>query len=122
MHLITRNSHEVGCFELRHHILNGNFQIFLRVAEETGVDAELEQPAVSSNGEGPSAGQRMARQDDEEAGTQTCIYSTIWCTHCRVFAHAVCFYVHMLLFLLQMLPGKKKSYKKGIFQTVDQRK
>lgn len=47
--------------------------------------------------------------------TNTCIYSTMWCTHGRVFAHTVCFYVQMLLFLLQMLPGKKRRCKKGIF-------
>lgn len=41
------------------------------MAEETGVDAEPEQPAVSPTGQQPSAGQRMAAQDDEDAGRQT---------------------------------------------------
>uniref|UniRef100_H2SHG0 P-type phospholipid transporter n=1 Tax=Takifugu rubripes TaxID=31033 RepID=H2SHG0_TAKRU len=45
-------------------------EIFLRVAEETGVDAESEQPAASPNGQEPSAGQRTSGQDEEEPDTE----------------------------------------------------
>lgn len=45
------------------------------MAEETGVDAEPEQPAVSPDGQDPSAGQRMAGQDDDDTGMQTHSYT-----------------------------------------------
>ncbi|KAG8003116.1 ATP-binding cassette sub-family A member 1 [Nibea albiflora] len=46
------------------------FQIFLRVAEETGVDAEPEQQVESPHRQQPSAGQRAERQHAEEPETE----------------------------------------------------
>lgn len=45
------------------------FQIFLRVAEETGVDAEPDLQAQPPNSRQLSAGQRVGRQNAEEAET-----------------------------------------------------
>lgn len=59
------------------------------MAEETGVDAESEEPAVSPNGQEQSAGQRTSRQDEEpDTGMQTHTFTEDWCTHwqnCRPF-------------------------------------
>lgn len=46
-----------------------HFQIFLRVAEETGVDAEPVLQAESPHRRQQSAGQRMERQQAEEPET-----------------------------------------------------
>uniref|UniRef100_A0A671VLC0 P-type phospholipid transporter n=1 Tax=Sparus aurata TaxID=8175 RepID=A0A671VLC0_SPAAU len=45
-------------------------EIFLRVAEETGVDAEPEWQAESPNRQQPSAGQRVERQEEPETEPQ----------------------------------------------------
>ncbi len=51
------------------HDLSVYFQIFLRVAEETGVDAETEQQDESRHRQQPSSGQRTERQQPEEPET-----------------------------------------------------
>lgn len=52
-----------------YHICPVHFQIFLRVAEETGVDAESELQAESPLNQQPSAGQRAESQHTEEPET-----------------------------------------------------
>lgn len=103
-------THEEGCF----YHLDGNFQIFLRVAEETGVDAESEQPAVSANEQGSPAGQRTTeRQDDEDAGTQTHEFTTQCGENIDEFLHMLSVFTSKCcIFFFKCCQERKRDVKK----------
>lgn len=96
---------------------NAFFQIFLRVAEETGVDAEPEWQAESPNRQQPSAGQRVERQEEPETGMHAHTHiHVVLCSYHTVFPCMVCllFCLQLLLFVSIMLPGRKRLRKQGI--------
>lgn len=83
------------------------FQIFLRVAEETGVDAEPEQQEESPRSQQPS-GQRAEEQPTEqpEPGRHT-----LSLLHASPFMFSQSVVSRVIVSI--MLPGKKRLRKKG---------
>lgn len=87
-------------------------QIFLRVAEETGVDAEPEEQVESSNG--PHATSTRRHSVEPETGKD----SHSWSCASRCFQacptrSAVLLYFHPLTCFPKMLPGRKRQSKRG---------
>lgn len=87
-------------------------QIFLRVAEETGVDVEPELQVQSSNGPQTTLTRRQA--EEPETGTtsrsRTCASRHVQAcaTRCAAVLH-----FHSRTCSLKMLPGRKRQSKRG---------
>lgn len=94
-------------------------QIFLRVAEETGVDAEPEQQAESSNGPQTTAARRQAEDAQEDTGTGSHSRPAVseHAQSCAAWCRAI-LHVHLPLCASKMLPGRKRQSKRGIVRSI----
>lgn len=87
------------------------------------MDAESEQPAVSPNGQEPSAGQRMAKQDDVDAGMQTHAFTAQCGVHIDEFLHILSVFMSKCyFFFFKCCQERQRDVKKVFFQTIYQRK
>lgn len=90
----------------------GYLQIFLRVAEETGVDAEPESQVESSNGPQTTSAQRQAEEPETGTDRRSWMCASRHVRACAMF-YAAFLHFHFQMCSPKMLPGRKRQSKRG---------